>query len=354
MKSEVFSGRIRGFGDLLASNEIDFGVWSNKELIVHLTGLTTVEGFIVYHLGEVSFLTDRRFEQEVERIKSVININIFTDSIFSYLGRYKIQSGRMALDFTKVTHLQYKTFSRTFPDAVIIDVSEIIPQEINKADEYFLENFAKGSKITEELFRISRDIFYSNREISEKQLKWKLSEYLLSTEAVGFSFEPIIAVNANSAKPHHHPGNENLKDADILLVDLGVNFGGVCTDVTRTFCKPDFDKGKNTEAIVKTGFNDIYKSITDGIPVKKLTEGWLNALKHISLEKNFTHALGHGLGYQVHQEPRISQFSDEIISKDRIIAIEPALYFPGEFGYRFECDILVSDKGCTNMTDFYV
>lgn len=354
MAEEIYEKRIGEFRALLNSAGFTGGLWSNPELLIHLSGNTDIEGYILFSSGELLLITDKRFLAESKLVSKSLPVQIYTNNIFAYLEESHNFKGNFAADFNSITHTQFNRLKETQRNVTLLDSSELISSFLGSADKMMLEDFNAASEITRQLFRLCEESFENNRRINEKQLKFELLNELSKTEASGFSFDPIIAVDANSAKPHHSPGESSLHDASVLLVDLGVKYHGICTDVTRTFVKPDNERAESAQKIVKDGFNKISSGIKAGVKVSELTQIWIDELTAIGLESNFTHALGHGLGYKVHQNPRISTFSDEVLKNNSLIAIEPAIYFPGEFGYRFECDFLVTETGCRNLTGFYV
>lgn len=163
------------------------------------------------------------------------------------------------------------------------------------------------------------------------------------------SFSPIVASGANASNPHHHPACNKIEHG-FCIIDFGVRFNGYCSDMTRTICvgtptKEEKDiyqtllhAQKETTARVlpgvKTGALDLYCRATLGQ----------------ALNKEFIHSLGHGLGSQVHEWPRVGQKEDVRLEEGMVITIEPGVYQKDAYGIRIEDDILVTKDGYETLT----
>lgn len=350
MNTETYSERGGELVRLLGRKKINSFISKNPSLIFHLTGLQDIPGYILFFNDEIKFVTDRRFLIEIEGIKDFISAEISPSSIISYIKPLKKHFKEAGIEFGKVTHEEFMILSDGL-ECKFNDSGEIISQFLSFTDGLQLDSFVRGAEITKTLFSHCKKIFEENNSLTEKELAEELHTILVKQGAEKFSFEPIIAADENSAKPHHVPSDKNIQDCKVLLVDLGVRYSGMCTDVTRTFIR-GAGKPKKIERIVQNGFKKVLSKVKAGLKVSELDLLWKEEIGKYNLTKHFTHALGHGLGYEVHQIPRISEFSKELLLENQIITLEPALYFTDEFGYRFESDILVTKESGINLTVF--
>ena len=174
---------------------------------------------------------------------------------------------------------------------------------------------------------------------------------LARTKADGLAFPPIVAFGRNSATPHHSPTARKLKIGDLVKIDLGVRVGGFCSDLTRTFFTAEPSEfQKNIFRIVAAAQKIGIRKVAAGISGRELDEFARKFLAKKGFAKNFVHSLGHGLGRQIHQNPKIGPKSKSILRVGDAIAIEPGLYFPGRFGVRIEDTILVGGNGAEILT----
>ncbi|MBN1646277.1 aminopeptidase P family protein [Candidatus Woesearchaeota archaeon] len=163
------------------------------------------------------------------------------------------------------------------------------------------------------------------------------------------SFDPIVASGAGSAIPHYS-GNRKI-GRGFLIVDFGVKFKGLCSDVTRTFFvgKPSV-KEKEMYNLVLSAQVEAIKALKDGVIAKDIDGIARKALS--SQGKHFIHSTGHGLGGVVHEAPNIGPKSNQKLISGMVVTIEPGLYFPGKFGVRIEDDILITGSGTRVLSRF--
>ncbi|MCX6356823.1 MAG: Xaa-Pro peptidase family protein [Candidatus Aureabacteria bacterium] len=187
--------------------------------------------------------------------------------------------------------------------------------------------------------------------VSEAELEGRL---LAVAREEGFSepaFRPIVAAGRHSAMPHHHAGRGKLAEGAPLLLDFGLCGGGYNSDLTRTFCW-----GKVTKR-----YRDLYTSVFEaqqaaldiiraGIPASAVDAAARDALRAHGFERYFSHSLGHGIGLEVHEAPRLNRESGDILEAGMIITVEPGVYLEGWGGVRIEDMVLVEERGCRVLT----
>ena len=191
---------------------------------------------------------------------------------------------------------------------------------------------------------------------TEQFLYFKAFEKMSQTGKLNISFEPIVAINENAAKPHALPTSKKLKLNDLLLVDAGIKYKRYCSDRTCTSAV-DFEnfsfkreqKFKNSkhqkiyDIVLKAQLNCIEKARVGmkASVVDKLTR---DVIEKSGYGKYFIHSTGHGVGLDIHEYPVINSKSDVIIKDNMVFTIEPGIYLPNEFGVRIE-DTIVMQNG---------
>lgn len=209
-------------------------------------------------------------------------------------------------------------------------------------------------KLPEEIKRLQKaaqltDILFTDLIKNWKRFRTEsdAAQFLLTqTAALGVesSFSPIIASGAHAADPHHEVAHTKIQKG-FCVIDMGVRYKGYCSDMTRTVYvgKPNkkdtdlyytlLDAQKETCELVKPGaaVRDIDIFCREKLGPK--------------LNKEFIHSLGHGLGTQVHEWPRVSANVDTDLQAGMLITIEPGVYRAGAYGIRIEDDVLVTKQG---------
>ena len=161
------------------------------------------------------------------------------------------------------------------------------------------------------------------------------------------SFDPIVAINGNAAKPHALPTDKKLKKHDLLLVDAGLKYNRYCSDRTRTVSagkcfefttEQKFKKKKIQKAydvVLKAHDNAIAKA-RSGMKAKKIDALTRDIITKAGYGDYYVHSTGHGVGLDIHEMPYIASKSDTIVEDGMVYTIEPGIYIPGEFGIRIE------------------
>ncbi|HZD10983.1 MAG TPA: M24 family metallopeptidase, partial [Candidatus Binatia bacterium] len=152
----------------------------------------------------------------------------------------------------------------------------------------------------------------------------------------------------NAALPHHHPGERTLQKGDTLIVDMGASLDGYNSDLTRSFYLGDEPEERfqqvyeNVLQAQLSALNGIRPQMT-GRAVDALARDVINAAGH---EEHFGHGLGHGLGMEVHEAPRLSSRGiEDLLEPGMVVTVEPGIYITGWGGVRIEDLILVGEKG---------
>ena len=182
---------------------------------------------------------------------------------------------------------------------------------------------------------------------TERQLAFELEAAIRRLGAEGFSFEPIVGAGPSGALPHYRPGNAVVGEHKTLLIDWGTCLNGYASDLTRTLhlAEPSSEFRKAYEAVLNSQLAAIEK-MGPGVVASEVDQAARDVLRQASLDEYFIHGLGHGVGLQIHESPRMSAISTETLESGMVITVEPGVYFEGEFGIRIEDDVLITDSGC--------
>lgn len=187
---------------------------------------------------------------------------------------------------------------------------------------------------------------------SEKEVADRLETAIRAEGAFELAFPSIVAFSEGAAEPHHEPQeNRRLRPGDTILIDCGAKYNGWCSDVTRMF-----SLGEPSPLFLEK-YNQVSRIheevLQQFLPGKKVTELDQFVREQLGEEAQyFVHGLGHGVGKEVHEAPRItSQFKKtappnppEVLQEGMVVTCEPGLYYSGQFGIRIE-DILVIRAG---------
>ena len=165
------------------------------------------------------------------------------------------------------------------------------------------------------------------------------------------AFETLVSSGKLSAYPHGKPTEKKLEKGDVIVMDFGVRYKGYNSDITRmaSLGTPSKKHRILYDAVIHAHEAAISK-VRAGVAAKDVDKAARDTLKKKELEKYFRHGTGHGIGLQVHEGPRVSLSSKDILKEGMVITIEPGVYIPGVGGFRVEDMVLVKKGGCEVLT----
>lgn len=248
-------------------------------------------------------------------------------------------------------------------------LSEKLPRVNLRAKEGFLaamravkseEEIAllkKAAEIGADAFdRLAIFLNENGQSYTEKNLFFKAMEILTDRGERPVSFEPILAVNANAAKPHALPTDDTLKNGDLLLMDAGIKHERYCSDRTRTV---QFDTAFNFSRqqrfkdakrqklydLVLKAHDEAIRQVKVGMTARELDGIARSVIEAGGYGERFIHSLGHGVGLDIHEHPFINKRNDLVLEENMVFTIEPGIYLPGEFGIRIEDTVVLRADG---------
>ena len=187
--------------------------------------------------------------------------------------------------------------------------------------------------------------------MTEKELQIELDFTMLRLGADEFAFDTIIASGENGSLCHAIPGNRVLKNGDMITMDFGAKVGGYCSDMTRTVAlgQPSEEMRKVYETVLRAQSmcEDALMAGKNCAEIDKLARDYIDARGYAG---RFGHGLGHSVGIDIHEDPRLSQTCNDILKAGIVITVEPGVYLPGVGGVRIENTCLVRENGCTPLT----
>lgn len=183
---------------------------------------------------------------------------------------------------------------------------------------------------------------------TEKEIAFKI-ELWLKERGRDLSFYPIVAVDKNSAIPHFDTRNGNdqkIKNNSIILVDFGAKFNDYHSDMTRVIFvgKPTNEMTSVYQTLLNAQEKTVEQLKTDNNPVS-IDQFCRQQLLSINQQLTYSHSTGHGVGLQIHEFPKISFSSTDILLPDQVITIEPGVYFDKKWGMRVEDTVLIKESG---------
>ena len=169
--------------------------------------------------------------------------------------------------------------------------------------------------------------------------------------AEAMSFETIVAAGTRSALPHGRATAHAVPARGFVVLDFGVILRGYCSDMTRTVWVVKISRSERTlyEA-VREAQQAATEAVRAGVTCGAVDLAARSVLRKARLDRYFTHSTGHGVGLEIHEEPRVARGRQEVLEPGMVITIEPGVYVPGRGGVRIEDMVLVREGGCDVLT----
>ena len=300
-----------------------------------------VEGKILITDRENIFITDARY---IEEVNGFLTINdefvIYDAKDLSETDNQNFFQNCENVGFEEnyVTFAEYENIVRKHRIKNMEETEGIIEKLRMIKDEKEISNIEKACKITDDCFNYL--INYIKIGMTERQIALEIEKFFLEHGADGEAFETIVASGINSSKPHARPSEKIIRQGDPITIDFGAKYKGYSADMTRTiFAGYVKDELKELYDLILRNQEKIGKEYTDGTSCKMLAR----SIENEFYLYNYTliHALGHGVGLNIHELPIISHNSQLTLKENMVVTNEPGIYIPGKYGIRIEDTIKV-------------
>jgi Xaa-Pro aminopeptidase len=342
---------MRGRGDrleaLLVERELERMLVTDLTNVRYLTGFTGTNGACICGPGVRLFLTDFRYTEraaaEVEDWEPVTVAKDWLGGIAERLeGRFGFEDDQMAV--RTLEKLKEKLADGAEPVAAGGTVERLRRVK----DEEELAVIAAASELTDEVWRWTLERGLAGRR--ERDVA-RAAEARIRELGGDPSFPAIVAAGPNGALPHAEPGEREIGSGELVVFDMGSKLDGYCSDGTRTFATGDpGEAAREVYEAVRRAQAAALDAITVGAKGEAVDSAAREIIDEAGHGERFGHALGHGVGLEVHEGPRLAQRSDDVLGLREVVTVEPGIYVPGRFGVRIEDLVIVTAGGHRNLS----
>ena len=342
---------MRGRGDrleaLLAERELDRMLVTDLTNVRYLTGFTGTNGACVCGPGIRLFFTDFRYTEraaaEVEGWEAVTVAGDWLGAIAEKLeGRVGFEDDHMAV--RTLEKLKEKLVDGVEPVAAGGSVERL--RRVKDGGE--LEAIAAASELADEVWGWSVERGLAGR--SERDVA-RAAEARIRELGADPSFPAIVAAGPNGALPHAEPGARQIGRGELVVFDMGAKLDGYCSDGTRTYATGDpGEEARGVYEVVRKAQQAALDAIEAGIEGEAVDAVARKVIEAAGHGDRFGHGLGHGVGLEVHEAPRLSLRSGDVLAPSEVVTVEPGVYLPGRFGVRIEDLVVVTENGLRNLS----
>lgn len=347
--------RIEGIRRALGSNGCDAYVSVYAPANQYVSGMMTSfmenSSAIVVTESDAHFMCDFRYTEQAKEEVEGFTIEEITGDLLTRAGEHlaKIGVSRAAYDPEGLTVAELERVQSSFggmlvPDGRVVSLLRVVKTEKEIESIRAASNLAEG---------VLRDLLPTIEEgVPERELAATFEYEFKKRGASGSSFDTIALFGPKSSLPHGEPGDKRLAKGDVVLLDFGCRKGGYCSDMTRTYV---FEESPGD------WFDEIYAvtleaqlrsldAIEAGKTGKEIDGVARTIIGDAGYGEYFGHGVGHGVGVEIHEAPRLNAHSDTVLEPGMIVTVEPGIYLPGRGGVRIEDLVAVTENGCDILT----
>ena len=325
---------------------------SNVTNVTYLTGFTGDSSHLLLTGRDEMLVSDFRYitqlEEECPGLRTHIRPNsiLLRDAAIDVIGSVKV--GRLAIEGDSFTVADYAHLTAKLPKLAIVSTTGVVEQLREIKDEEELAEIRRAIEVAERAFAVVRGTLRPGQ--TEKELADELDHQLRLQGAQGSCFPTIVAADARAALPHARPTTEPIDGRDLLLVDWGANCG-YKSDLSRVLVTGRISpKLELLYGVVLKAQEQAIAAIRPGKTGCEIDAIARGIIADAGFDKYFGHGLGHGIGLDVHELPRLSPISEKPLEAGMVVTVEPGIYLPGWGGIRIEDDVLVTRRGHEVLT----
>jgi Xaa-Pro aminopeptidase len=343
------SARADRLMELLEERDLDCLLVTDLVNLRYLTGFTGTNGACVVARDERVFLTDFRYvELAEEQVHGFERITVERDVLADVAARLRGKSGFDEAHLSVADHRKLE--EKVADDVELVPAAGLVERLREVKDEGELRAIAEAAKLADRVYDalFERGIVGSTeREVA----RWL--EHEVRDRGAEPAFPVIVAAGPNGARPHAVPGDAAIPANTLVVVDMGARLEDYCSDCTRTLATGKLEEqASEVYELVRVAQETALGAIRAGVGCRDADAVAREVIESAGHGERFGHGLGHGVGLEVHEGPRLSKKAEGELRAGNVVTVEPGVYLPGEFGVRIEDLVVVRDDGCDVLTGF--
>lgn len=318
----------------------------------YLTGFASSDGYLLITKTESVFLTDSRYieaaQNEITDCSEVALLKSFSAQLPEYIEKLGIKTV-----FTEAEKLSVSEFAKIQKALPCECLAENADEAINalrriKCEEE-KQKILAAQAIAERAF--DHILGFIKEGVTEREIALTLDFFMLKNGAECVSFETIAVSGKNSSMPHGVPSDKKIEKGDFVTMDFGAVVDGYHSDMTRTVAVGEISsKQAEVYETVLTAQKKSLEILRAGVLCRDADAVARDVIKNAGYGDYFGHGTGHGVGIEIHEEPRLSPKSSQTLQIGDVVTVEPGIYLPSEFGVRIEDMAFITENGCENLT----
>jgi Xaa-Pro aminopeptidase len=335
---------------LLAERELDCLLVSDLANVRWLTGFTGTNGACLVTPDEHLFFTDFRYiEQAKAEVSGFERVEVGREMLAGIAGRLAARTG---FDDAHVSVRTHAKLSDKAGEAVeLVAAGGMVERLRAVKDAGEIAAMRTAAEIADRAYEHLRARGLSGR--SERAVAMDVARFMEDAGAEEPSFPAIVAAGENGARPHAFPRDAEIPRGTLVVVDMGARVDGYCSDCTRTFATGSLeDDALEVYELVRSAQAAARGAVRAGAACREVDAVARDLIEAGGHGERFGHGLGHGVGLEVHEDPRLARTAEGSLEAGNTVTVEPGVYLPDCFGVRIEDLVVVTEDGCDTLTGF--
>ncbi len=344
---EILKRRLRRLRQKMKENDLDAMIVLDRVNTLYFTSFRCSYSILIIDSRTTRFITDSRYGEMAEKALEGFKVVVQPSrKVVDFLRDLWKKRGYKRAGFEGTISVNQRDWlGKWTRGSKLVKAGELVQELRMVKDDEEIRTIRRSVRMADKLMEHAFE--YIRPGMRESQISRVIRFGAEDLGGEGESFENIVASGPNSSQPHHHPGSRKLRRGDPVTIDLGIVYRCYCSDLTRT---PVLGK-------VSKGFEEIYgvcleanrkaiQEIRPGMTGKEVDALARDVIESAGYGKYFGHGLGHGVGLEIHEGPRLSPSAgDYRLQAGNVVTIEPGIYLPGVGGVRIEDYIVLTEKG---------
>jgi Xaa-Pro aminopeptidase len=342
---------MRGRGDRLArrlaERELNLMLVTDLVNVGYLTGFGGTNAACVCGADTRVFLTDFRYtERAAEEVEGWEIVTVESDWLAGIAERLR---GRVGFEDDHMSVRVLKKLEEKLGEGVeAVPAGGTVEKLRRVKDAGELASIAAAAELADDVWRWSLERGLAGR--TEREVS-RAAEARIRELGAGPSFPAIVAAGPNGALPHAEPGDREIGRGELVVFDMGAKLDGYCSDGTRTFATGEPGAhAREVYEVVRGAQLAALDAVLAGAGGEAVDAVARKVIEEAGHGERFGHGLGHGVGLEVHEAPRVSQRSEDVLGAGEVVTIEPGIYLPGDLGVRIEDLVVVTEEGHRNLS----
>jgi Xaa-Pro aminopeptidase len=333
---------------LVAERELDQLFVSDLTNVRYLTGFTGTNGACLVGREERIFFTDFRYTERAEREvgEEWERPEAERELVPQIAARMR---GKVGFEDAKLSVRQLARLEAAVgEEADLVPAGDLVEKLRAVKEPEEIELIAAAAELTDGVYRWALERGLAGR--TERDVA-RACEARIRELGAEPSFPPIVAAGENGALPHAEPGDREIGSGELVVFDMGAELDGYCSDGTRTFATGEpGEEAQEVYDLTLTAQLAALGAIRAGASGKEVDAVAREIIADAGHGDQFGHGLGHGVGLEVHEGPRLGTTSEDELSEGNVVTVEPGIYLPGRFGIRIEDLVVLTADGHRNLS----